>query len=407
VKKTFYFIIIFVLLFTCSLLVYSQKSDNSGSEVINIEVPVRVFNNGKFVNKLSLDDFIVMENGVKQKLEAVYLIKDKSIEKSEEKKRFIPELSKTYYLFFEIVEYTPRLGDSISYFINNVIHPDDTLIIVTPLKTYKIQIKNFSVESRNHMINKIKKVLRKDAWIGSSQYRNALDDLSKTAQLLSSEIRGEQNQTQNTQHEQTSMDEKLNRYLQQFRILNNLRKIDQSKILGFADYLKNKEGQKYVYIFYQREFLPHLSADTLSKATTKYENRPDIVHTLTRIFELYKRKAPINADLIKQKYSDSSVSIHFLFITRSSEEYTGIQMREHSEDLFSAFRKISEATGGYSDSSSRADILFKKGIESSKNYYLLYYSPKKYKKDGEYRQIQVKIKNKNYKINHRGGYYSD
>ena len=42
---------------------------------INVEVPVRVFEAGVFIDNLTIDDFELYEEGVKQKIDAVYLIK--------------------------------------------------------------------------------------------------------------------------------------------------------------------------------------------------------------------------------------------------------------------------------------------------------------------------------------------
>jgi len=58
--------------------------------VVNVEVPVRVFKGSQFIDNLSINDFEVLENGLLQKIEAVYLVKKKSIERREEKRRFSP-----------------------------------------------------------------------------------------------------------------------------------------------------------------------------------------------------------------------------------------------------------------------------------------------------------------------------
>jgi len=43
--------------------------------VVNIEVPVRVYDGNRFVDSLTIDDFEVYENDVLQKVEAVYLVR--------------------------------------------------------------------------------------------------------------------------------------------------------------------------------------------------------------------------------------------------------------------------------------------------------------------------------------------
>ena len=59
------------------------------------------------------------------------------------------------------------------------------------------------------------------------------------------------------------------------------------------------------------------------------------------------------------------------------------------------------------DSSSNIAASFERAAISSENYYLLYYSPKDYKADGEFKNIKVKIKGKNYSITHRAGYIAN
>ena len=68
---------------------------------------------------------------------------------------------------------------------------------------------------------------------------------------------------------------------------------------------------------------------------------------------------------------------------------------------------MAKASGGFAESSSNPDYLFKKAVDASENYYLLYYTPKSYKSDGKFRNIKVKIKGKNYRVLHRAGYLAD
>ena len=126
------FLLLFLVILSTSI--FSQQIKEQ-SQVINIEIPVRVFQGNTFVSDLTINDFEIYENGTLQEAEAVYLVNKSSIERSEEKKRFTPSTSRNFFLFFELTEYSARVGDSIEYFVQNVIFPDDNLIIVTPLKT--------------------------------------------------------------------------------------------------------------------------------------------------------------------------------------------------------------------------------------------------------------------------------
>ena len=93
-------------------------------------------------------------------------------------------------------------------------------------------------------------------------------------------------------------------------------------------------------------------------------------------------------------------------MNKDPERASGIEMIEQSEDVFSTFKKICEATGGIVDPSQNPAEGFKNAVEASKNCYLLYYSPKNYTKDGNFKNIVVKVKNPGYKINYRTGYFA-
>jgi len=163
-KKIFLLISILLLNFS----VFSQEIQEQ-SFVVNIEVPVRVYKGSTFVGDLSIDDFEVFEDGIPQKIEAVYLIKKRTVERSEEKKRFSPVTQRNFYLFFEITEYDPRLADAVEYFINNVVVPRDNLVIVTPMKTYRMKSSLFGIVPKEKVIEQLIGIIRKDALVGSSE----------------------------------------------------------------------------------------------------------------------------------------------------------------------------------------------------------------------------------------------
>jgi hypothetical protein len=125
------------------------------------------------------------------------------------------------------------------------------------------------------------------------------------------------------------------------------------------------------------------------------------------LYGLLRRDISFNVDLIKQAYADSSVSIHFLFISTPTKDIYGIRMQEQSEDIYQAFKEMARATGGFVDSSANPVFLFQNALQASENYYLIYYIPKNYIADGKFKEIKVGVKDKKYRITHRSGYNAD
>jgi len=409
-------ILVYGLLFFC-LSLFSQQIFKEEALVINVEVPVRVFKDGQFVEKLTIDDFQVFENGILQKIDAVYLVKKRAIERSDEKKRFLPQTSRNFFLFFEISDYTRRLGEAVDYFINNVLLPGDGLFVSSPLKSYKLKEIVLESRSKEAIAAELKKLLRKDILAGSSEYNSIIRDITQITRALHSEIvgPGEYKSDEATSSlydlktgaEEDKIDELLMLLAGNMSKLETLRDVDQLQLLDFAKFLKYKQGQKYVFLFYQREFLPQIDPKIMGLYSGEHQDRPNILMGFSDLYDLLKRDISFDVDIIKQAYADASVSIHFLFISTPSEPIYGISMQEQSEDIYQAFREIARATGGFSDSSANPAYLFKNALQASEDYYLLYYSPKGYTSDEKFKEIQVRVKDKDCKIIHRLGYFAN
>lgn len=396
-------IVIGILAF--GLTIFAQEITHE-SLVINIEVPVRVFNGNIFIDSLTIDDFEVFEDGIPQKVEAVYLIKKRTIERREEKKRFVPETTRNFYLFFEVTEYTPRIGKAVDYFVNNVLFPGDNLSVITPMKTYRMKPDILDTLPREKIVSQIIGILRRDTLAGSSEYRNAVHDLAGLAKALSS-ASSNQDEFSTAEYQGLELDVQISMYAELLKKLEQIRTVDQKKLLEFAEYLRDKEGQKYVFLFYQREYIPQIERRVLNQIMSLNQDREDISHTLAGLFDFYRREISFDIDKVKQAYADSSISIHFLFFAKPAAYIPGVLMVEHSEDIFNAFNEIAKATGGLSESSANPVSLFQSAVEASENYYLLYYSPSSYRKDGKFREIKIRVKDKDFRILHRSGYFAD
>lgn len=388
-------IFLFVVL---SLFLLSQEQTHEVA-VVNIEIPVRVFKGENFIDNLTIEDFEVLENGIIQKIEAVYLIKKKSIAKEEGNQRFFPSVSRNFILMFEIIDYIPNIGDSIDYFFNNIFLPGDELTVFTPVKAYKFNNKSFEMFSKEAIATKLKKTLRADSVIGNSEYRSVLRELESVFTM-----------------EELEIDEKLSLYRQVLSRFERLRSIDQEGLINFANFLKEKEGQKNVFMFYQKDVVPQLNPRAMEQLITGNQDRMDIVASVIELFDFFRRDSNIDVDNVKKIFSDSSISMHFIYITKapfqgSSLSRSGagqtITMTDQVENVFSTFQEMALATGGFVGSSFYGTDIFKKALDASENYYLVYYSPLNYKQDGKFKNVKIRVKGKNYRITHRAGYFAD
>jgi VWFA-related protein len=378
-NQVFYLGFLVFLLFLASS---AQEEIQHDELVVNIEVPVRVFKGSDFIDNLSIDDFEVYEDGNLQKIEAVYLIKKTTLEeKLEIAKTFNPDISRHFVFVFVLHEYMPRIKRVVKEFFDQVISPGDSLYVITPVKSYNFKKESLNILDKDIIAKQLIGILRKDLVLGNSGYRKAMKHIEDIFAM------------------DVAFDLKQSMYLEAARNLKNMKNINEQNLTAFSDFLKDKEGQKHVFIFYQKEIIPILEGiDDFS------------------LIEL-RKDVSFDTESIRRIFADSSISINFLFVTNkpgSTEDIDvgkrkplRVDLMDQSFSIFTAFREISKTTGGIADSSANVFASFKKAAAAAENYYLIYYSPENYINDGIFRKIEVKIKNKNYRIIHRAGYFAD
>jgi hypothetical protein len=416
-KKSFRFFLI--ILAVSSAAVLPAQVLRHETTTINIEIPVRVFKGDTFIDNLTISDFEVYEDGKLQSLEAVYLVKKTAIERREEAKPFLPDTNRHFYLFFEMTEYDPRIREALSYFVDEVLLPGDELIIVTPMKTYRMKSERFGDAGRDKVFEQLLGILRRDILVGSAEYRDVLDDLKVLALTMvgavglsstnsQSPMAGDPFASSGSVYDvNTSVEEQLQMYAACLSRLEAMRQVDQAQVFGLAERLRGQAGRKEIFLFYQREFIPKLDPLVLSTYMSVFNDRPDIVQTVTGLFEFFRRETPLDIDPIKKAYSDSGAAVHFLFLTRPAPKVPGVIMQEQSEDIFAPFREMSRATGGYIASTANIAAAMRSAVEASENYYLLYYTPADYRADGRFHEVTVKVRNGGYRVSHRLGYIAD
>ena len=383
-------IILSAILICTALLLIAQEIQHE-SVVVNIEVQVRVFQRNTFIDKLTKNDFLIYEDGKFQDVDAVYLIKSTEIQREdtdmkpeEAQKTFAPDVSRNLVLQFDMKDYLPKIDEALDLFIENFISPGDSLIVMTPVKSYSFKKEALSLVPRETIATNLKDLVRRDINLGSVEYKGLIRDYMDLYR--------------------SDMERDLKLYMMQGKIneIQNSRYIPEKKMEEFSNYLKDLPGQKFVFFFYQNENIP---IPPFAVKDPKY---------FEFIGEIMSFVA-FDPETIKQTFSDSSISLHFLYVTQNryslgdveNREQSDIDMQDISSNMFSILGEIANATGGITESSANVASMFEKAADASENYYLLYYTPKEYTMDGKFKTIEVKVKDKNYRITHRQGYFAN
>jgi hypothetical protein len=298
----------------------------------------------------------------------------------------------------------PRVEQALDIFFDTVLLPSDRLMIITSINVYHLRENSWKIENRKELAEQFKGIIRKDAVMGNADYRRSLKSLER----LTLQISNLHWDAASGESFVDRLDFRLSRYETILGKMESSRVVDQKKLIQFADELENYEGQKTVFLFYQKESVPQPMPKTIFDYQVFFSDRHDIVQKLLDLFVLNVRDISLDTEKIKQVFSEASIAIHFLFITREYDDpKPGVFYQEHSEDIFNAFAQMAHASGGYTIASANALFAFNKAVEATEKYYLLYYTPKNYRPDGKFRNIKVRVKGKNFRVLHRAGYISD
>jgi VWFA-related protein len=372
--------------------------------VVNVEVPVRVFDGDRFVNNLTIRDFEVLENGQPQRIVALYLVQKTNIQKEEPSgataSKPAPKTARTIVLEFEVLDPMPKIDDALDYFFNEVLQPGDALIVVTPRTSYRFKPEALARVPRSEIARQLKGKLRSDILAGATEYKRILANIRDVEQMPMSA---------------SDTDLKLHLINEFVRQLRDRIGINTASLRQLAQTLKTLEGQKYVFLFYERELINYASMGNFDS-----ESLPPEEANLADMAEAdASRSVEVTAKAIERIFSDASITAHFIYLSQSKmnaagldAEYQrggsgGLQTKDLSPSIFGSLREMARATGGIIESSGNAFAAFKKAVTASENYYLLYYVPANYQADKKFKEIKVTIKGKNYRISNRAGYFAN
>ena len=361
--------------------------------VVNIEVPVRVYDGMRFVDSLTINDFEVYENDVLQKLEALFLVRKTDVvnyfggipvvpdpigQRPKVRLKEDPAIKqRVLLLYFEMDEYPPQTNEAIDYLVQNVLIETDVVLIVTPNEQWKITMSAENMTRRNELAEELKNRLTKALRKAGSYMRVMIRNLRDLAIYEDDFVK------------KRAMANDILDQILTYKVM------DEKRFTAFADFMKPVTGQKHVFIFYQEE-------------TYSF---PEFI---LRDWELkiFDRDSKINKKLIEKIFSDAETTVHFIFLKKYKTAKGDVEYQENGAafdaelngDIYQAFKNLAVTTGGIVEATYNPIFAMKRAADAAENYYLLYYTPSSPSSKNTFKQIKVKVKSANYRIIHRSGY---
>jgi len=153
-KKSFLFCFFTVLLSTIFVL------STEALEGVKVNVSLRVYDKDVFATDLTMNDFVVYENGQELKVESLCQIKGAEIKRREGIIETPPSTSRNFVLIFQALEYNSRIADAIEIFFNQILLPGDQFILVTPEKPYSFSQKTLEKYTKEQLTDAVKKSIK-------------------------------------------------------------------------------------------------------------------------------------------------------------------------------------------------------------------------------------------------------
>jgi hypothetical protein len=356
------------------------------------------------VPDLTLKDFVVLEAGFAVEPTALLLVRKDTIERQEGSMDVMPNLSRQITLLFRLSDYNNKVAEGLDAFFKTGLLPGDTLEIQTPMKNYRLSPESLASKPRDVLAKELNELIRKDIVQGGMAYNSLMRDLKRIVRQIGSTGRAGLDDTEADTDDGSSLEMRLMNYADSLQKMELLRVLSEDGLVSFASKLKSRPGQKFVYYFFQREFRPEISSNTIDQVVMGNQDRPDILAGIQTVFQMYSRSITLDHRRLKEAFADSGAHFNFLFMNKQPEKISGVVMREQSEDIFKALSTVAQATGGIADTSQNPAASFKTTLKESENYYILYYKPASAAPPGTFMDVAVKVRSRDYRVVHRAGY---
>jgi hypothetical protein len=348
-------------------------------EVVNIEVPVRVFYKKKPVKGLKKNDFQLFLDGEEWQINGFYEVRKKL------KRQSPGEAPRLFVLVFNVSSPVGSdLERAMQVFFTQVIRPEDRLMVLTN----NIFLKDHPVEDTGQELKKLKKILD----IESKNIQFKLMSLETSLRYIASNLKFE---LQNSGRRDPGSS--IRRFIDDYQnYFNEFKDVffnpPEAQYLKVAEYLQDQQMEKWVLHFYEIPMFPQLkiSGGTLYNTIDAYYKirkipNPiiyDIGPQLTKPGELDKIRN------IGKVFFNTGATFHTLLLKNSPgkffEEYDYKPVTVDSEHIF---RQVTQMTHGKVMQTNNMEKFVKTVSEREDAYYMLTYVPKKDKKKSKIKVV--------------------
>ncbi len=251
-KKISFPALAFILL--CAFLPAAESQDvlKEKVEVVNVEVPVRVFRAGQPVSDLAREDFRLSEGKAAQTINGFYVRKKKMNVRSVSMQAGGPLLPPRYFvLVFRVFDYSEQLEKGVRYIFDHLLGENDKLLVLVNDRTMLLNRDIWQVKRREIL----DQLLREEA----NKSRQKLEQFFLTVQKDLDQTRLRMLLERDSNFYAPRIIDFLEGYLRTWDEFKAKYLVpDLDKFYNFARHLETVREEKWVLSFYQIEMFPNM-----------------------------------------------------------------------------------------------------------------------------------------------------
>ncbi len=408
IKKSFCLGLMIMFLWIGHLFGQQDEVLQESVRVVNVEVPVRVYYQGKPVDNLTKNDFKLYEGRKLQDIHG-FILKRKKIKTQEmelDAEQVQTLMGRYFVLVFRITHYNRYIKEGLDYIFETVLNESDQLLVFANDRTefFKSLADRASVKAKlDRILHDVSLKARTKMLMYLKEIENLVNK-HKFEMSLRSAGRGG-----GSIH--LVVEEYLRKFLEVWKIYKKKYLIpDINKYYNFARFIKNIDKEKWVINFYQFEVFPDIiiSSDSMLRIqrliggwqVSENQELTSFSRILSRQMIEIEKELSVARDFPSEEvakiFHNVDTTFHSIFMkTTLGTLLHDVEYREIASELESSLRAITDLTGGELVISNKLDTALDRISEVEDVYYMLTYAPKNPDKVGK---IKVKLKNRKYKL---------
>jgi hypothetical protein len=253
-----------------------------------------------------------------------------------------------------VTRYDLNIAGAADFIFDNIIKPEDSLTIFTPVKSYSFSKNTRKTQPQKKLVEITKDVLKRDITIGNADYNRMLENMAHLIVEL--------DDPSGTAHTGITIKNILVNYRQLSDNIRSLRKLDGPFFLGLAQTFKNLKGKNYLYILYQKELRPIPRNSMISDLKESMDLKFDVM----TLFETGIDKDIMDVNKVSQAMKAGSVTVNFIYINMETGKGMSTELKEFSTDIYDAFSRLAGATGGIVETTSKPVMALEKAVKESR-----------------------------------------